>query len=198
MEYMSKFRDHHVKTVFYLALLGMTVEQMATVFEISVNTFNYWMNKFETFREAVKKGREQADAQVVYSLYQAAMGYEHPAEQIFMGKEKVYDPNTGKLISEKPKIIRVPIVKKYPPNVKAAIKWLETRQPMQWTNKEGNVKQLNVKHEFDFSEMSMEDLRVLNKLAGTKYDNVEDAQIVTTAQKELAEQRFEIDEDGED
>lgn len=185
MDYMSKFRDHHVRTVFYLALLGMTDEQMAVVFDISIQTFSQWKQKHPTFLEALKKGKEQADAQMVYSLYQAGIGYEHDAEQIFCSKEKTYDPTTGKLISEVPKIIRVPIRKQYPPNVKAAIKWLECRQPAQWSQKEDKNKKLTlIQNNFNVKDLSIEQLQLL-KTIQAQNNLLDDEDFMTTAQRAM-------------
>ena len=187
MEYMCQFRDWHVKTGFYLALLGMTSEQMAVVFGISLSTFTNWQKKFATFREAIDRGKEQADAQVVYSLYQAAVGFEHESEQIFCSKEKIYDPVTGKLEREVPKIIRVPIRKKYPPDVKAALRWLEIRQSEFWSPKQDGLKKIvNNNHlHIDFSGLSIEELRLLNKLGVQATANPTNDPFETTTQKEL-------------
>lgn len=191
MDFMSKFRDYHVRTVFYFALLGMTEEQMAIAFDISMSVLQTWKKKHPTFLEALKKGKEQADAKMVYSLYQAGIGYEHDAEQIFCTKEKTYDPTTGKLISEVPKIIRVPIRKQYPPNVKAAIHWLQSRQPDQWSQKEKKTNKL-VQNNFNFNinECSLEELQLLKKIQqrnGGLYDD----QFMTTPQRQLQELRIE-------
>lgn len=166
MAWMERFRDWHVKTVFYLALLGMTEQQIATVFEISVGQLNVWKKKYPTFLESLKKGREQADAQVVYSLYQLAIGYEHPSEQLFSVRDREYDPNTGKLVREKHRIIHEPIVKKYPPNAKAAIEWLRLRQPGQWSQRQDMTKTLNVvqTHKLQLEDLSVEELKLLTKL----------------------------------
>lgn len=167
-EYLSKFKEFHVRTVFYLALLGLTEQQMAVVFDISLQVFQSWKHKFPTFLEAMQKGKEQADADVVYSLYQAAVGYEHASEQIFCSKEKVYDvDDKGKtyLVRETPKIIRVPVVKKYPPSVKAAIKWLETRQPAQWSQRTNVATKLSVnQYNYDLKGLSMEQLKLLQQI----------------------------------
>lgn len=187
MEYMSKFRDWHVRTVFYYALLGMTDEQIAQAFDISLSTLSMWKRKHQTFLDALKEGKQQADAQVVHSLYQLALGYEHPSEQLFMGKERYFDPQTGKLIKEEPKIVRAPITKKYPPNAKAAIKWLETRQAEHWKTVDRREVglQVNVKHGIDLSELNADELRVLHKLSGAgERHRTEGQGFVTTEQVE--------------
>lgn len=190
MDYMSKFRDYHVRTVFYFALLGMTEEQMAIALDITYPVFNKWKGKHPTFLEAIKKGKEQADAEVVYSLYQAAVGFEHESEQIFMSKEKIFGKDVHGhtcVLKEVPKVVRVPVTKKYPPSVKAAIKWLEIRQPAVWSERASAPAKLAISqtNNFNIQGLSMEELKVLQKIG---YQNVvEDAEFMTTAQKELKE-----------
>jgi hypothetical protein len=187
-EYLSKFKEFHVRTVFYLALLGMTEEQMAVVFDISMGTFQAWKKKFPTFAEAIKKGKEQADADVVYSLYRAAVGFEHESEQIFCSKEKIYDTDDkGKVYLKKevPKIIRVSITKKYPPDTKAAIKWLETRQPAQWSSRPNVNAQLSVtQNNYDIKGLTLEQLKVLQQIG---IQNTTEDVFFTTTQRELQE-----------
>jgi hypothetical protein len=189
-DYMSKFKEFHVRTVFYLALLGMTNEQMAVVFDINASEFNSWLHKFPTFLEALKKGKEQADSQVVYSLYQAAIGFEHDSEQIFMSKERTFGKDAqgrSYVMKETPKIIRVPIVKKYPPSVKAALRWLEIRQPDQWSDRENKRAKVSIiQNNYDIHDLSTEELKVLQKI-GLQNNPVEDAQFQTTTHKSLKE-----------
>lgn len=189
MEYMSKFRDYHVRTVFYLALLGMTEEQMAVVLDISFSCFNQWKVKHPTFRESIREGKEQADAKMVYSLYQAGIGYEHDDEQVFMTKEKIYgtdDRGRTVLMKETPKVIRVPVRKHYPPNVRAAMRWLEIRQPAVWSQKQDQKSKLTLvqNNTYNVAELSMEELKVLQKL-GLQNTPQDGQQFHTTAQQEL-------------
>lgn len=186
-EYLSKFKEFHVRTVFYLALLGMTDAQMAVVFDISVQTFMVWKNKFPSFMEAIKKGKEQADAQMVYSLYQAGIGYEHESEQIFCAKEKIYDQVNGKtvLVKEIPKIVRAPFIKKYPPNVKAALRWLEIRQPAVWSNRENKAQKLTlIQNNFNVKDLSLDELKLLQKIQGQN-NMLGDGEFMTTPQREM-------------
>lgn len=188
-EYLSKFTEYHVRTVFYLALLGMTDEQMAVVFDISLSAFCSWKNKFPSFNEAIKKGKEQADAQAVYNLYQLCIGYEHPSEQIFCSKEKKYGQVDGKtvLLSEKPKIIRVPITKKYPPNEKAIEFWLKHRQQAMWSDKKDKNPRVTLNQfNFDMKGLSLEELKVLQKLQAQN-NMFGDENFMTTPQRELRE-----------
>lgn len=165
-QWMSKFTEFHVKAVFYFALLGMTDEQIAHAFEISVTTLNNWKNKFETFRDAIKRGKEEADGNVVHSFYQICNGYTFDSEQIVPNRVKHYN-DKGKVIREETKVIRVPIKKHVPPNARAIIKWLEARQPDQWSQREKVTNKITMNtqiNSLDMSNISVEDLKVLQRL----------------------------------
>lgn len=190
-EYLSKFTEFHVRTVFYFALLGMTEAQMAVALDVELGTFQVWKKKHQTFRDAIKNGKEQADANMVYSLYQAGIGYEHESEQIFCSKEKIFGKDSNGrtvLLKEVPKIVHVPITKRYPPDVKAALRWLEIRQPGIWSQKVDQNKKLTLiqNNNYDVKGLSLEELKVLQKI-GLNTNPVDDNFFHTTAQKALKE-----------
>jgi hypothetical protein len=68
---------------------------------------------------APQLGKAEADASVVRSLYQRAVGYSYDAVKIFM-------PAGAK------KPIYAPYVEHVPPDVTAAIFWLKNRDPARW------------------------------------------------------------------
>src|SRR5258708_7684126 len=74
----TKFEPRMVKQAFKLALMGATNEDLATIWEVDVATIYRWLNEFPKFCEALRKGRDEADAEVIHSLYQHANGYSHP------------------------------------------------------------------------------------------------------------------------
>lgn len=104
----------HCKQVTELCLLGLTDEEIARVFDISVATLNNWKKDYPEFLEAMRDGKEKADARVASRLYQRAMGYEHADTDI-----RVVDKS----------IVETPIIKIYPPDTRAAEFWLKNRQP---------------------------------------------------------------------
>jgi len=96
---------------------GLTDEQMAQVFDISVATLNNYKQD-PKFLEPIKRGKEKHDDDVVVvSLIRRAIGYEHPEEKIFC--------HNGV-------IVRAETVKKYPPDPTSLIFWLKNRQPKKW------------------------------------------------------------------
>lgn len=116
----TDFRDNFIEQAYNLALLGATDAQMAKIFDVSEQTFNAWKHKHPKFLEALKEGKEEADAKVVKSLYNRALGYSHADEKIF---------------NDNGKALIVPTTKHYPPDVTAAIFWLKNRQSKIWRDR---------------------------------------------------------------
>lgn len=105
------------------ALLGATDVQMAGFFGVCEATITNWKRDKPEFLAAIKRGKEDADAQVVKSLFKRAMGYKHEAVKIFA------DAKTG---AEQ----IVPYIEHYPPDTAACIFWLKNRQKSQWRDKQ--------------------------------------------------------------
>jgi len=79
--------------------------------------------RYPEFRESITRGKIQADAHVAEALYRRACGYSHPAVKIFLpsrGSEPIYAPYT----------------QHYPPDTKAALRWLMNRQPAKWRDRQ--------------------------------------------------------------
>ena len=103
-----------------LCRLGATDAQLADAFEVAESTLNRWKHDYPEFREALKKGKALADADVADALFRRATGYSHPAVKIFndQGAPLVVD-----------------YVEHYPPDTAACIFWLKNRQPALWRDK---------------------------------------------------------------
>lgn len=123
----SAMKKEFIKIAYSMALLGATDMDLADVFEVSEQTINNWKKESVEFSLALKRGKEQADANVADRLYQRAMGFEHDSEEI----KSVTLPDGGG--SE---IQRVKVRKIYPPDTTAAIFWLKNRRPKQWRDKQ--------------------------------------------------------------
>src|SRR5260370_7091715 len=119
-----------------MSLLGLTDQQLADFLGISSETLYSWKISYPEFRESITRGKIEADAHVAEALYRRACGYNQPAVKIFMPSgpsEPVYAPYT----------------KHYPPDTKAALRWLMNRQPdplrerhqadMSWTLVDGLI-----------------------------------------------------------
>lgn len=117
----SKYTDKTAEQAYKLCLLGATDEDLASFFEVSVSTINGWKNEFPEFLEAIKGGKDDADAMVAERLFKRATGYSHP-------EDKIFNDNGTPLI--------VPTTKHYPPDTTAAIFWLKNRQRDKWRDRQ--------------------------------------------------------------
>lgn len=116
----TEYRQEYAEQARKLCLLGYTDKQLADFFEVNESTITRWKQKYPEFRTSIKKGKVVADAQVVDSLYNRALGME---------VEEVEVRGDGD-----DEIKRV--IKKYiPPDTTAQIFWLKNRQPELWREK---------------------------------------------------------------
>lgn len=116
----SKYKPEYVRIARKATLLGATLEDLGEMFEVTCETLNAWMHKYQDFSDAIKNTRVNADAVVEQSLFQRAKGYSHPEDKVF-------------LYNGEP--IVVPTTKHYPPDTAAAFIWLKNRQPKVWRDK---------------------------------------------------------------
>jgi hypothetical protein len=117
----TKYKREFEELAYNYALLGVTDKELSVFFEVNVDTIHEWKKKHKKFSDALKKGKEVADAKVAQSLYHRALGYDHAEDKImqFAG-----DP------------IIIPTIKYYPPDTTACIFWLKNRQKDKWREKQ--------------------------------------------------------------
>ncbi len=119
----SGYRPELVERAYRMSLLGLTDHQLADFLGISCETLYSWKVSYPEFRESIARGKIEADARVAEALYRRACGYSHPAVKIFMpsgASEPVF----------------VPYTQHYPPDTKAALRWLMNRQPALWRDRQ--------------------------------------------------------------
>lgn len=131
--------DIHPMLIQSLLQNGLTLEQVAEKLDITTVTLLHWRQKYPSVKEAVIKGREPVDANVVAALYKSAMGYTY--------KETILEPAklTKKQIEAREKMKNPPpipmvrkraITKHISPNVIAQIFWLKNRLPEEWKDRQ--------------------------------------------------------------
>ena len=113
----SAYKEEYCKQAYKLCLLGAKDTQLADFFNVSEQTLNAWKNQYPDFLEALKDGKDRADAEVAKSLYHRARGYSHP-------EDKIFNNNGEELV--------VRTTKYYPPDTTACIFWLKNRQKEAW------------------------------------------------------------------
>lgn len=112
------------------ALLGATKDQIAHFLGKDKSTIGHWERTQPDFEYAIKRGREEADANVAQGLYLRAIGYTHESEEIKTRTRTTKHPDgTEESWTE---FVRLPTKKHYPPDTKAATKWLALRRPDKW------------------------------------------------------------------
>lgn len=116
----TKYKPEYCELAKNYAIMGATDEQIAVFLKVSVATIGNWKNKHPKFLEALKEGKAIADHEVIKSLRQRAIGYEHKEDKIFQ-----YEGQP----------VRVPTIKHYPPDPMAAKLWLYNRDPENWKDK---------------------------------------------------------------
>lgn len=158
------YKSRYDRMIFFLALLGLTEEQMGQVLHVNSKVILNWRNKHPSFNEAILKGKEEADARVAHSLYQAAIGYKCKKKTVLTNRVKEYDKR-GRVIKEWTEPLIVETEEQLPPNVTAAVKWLQARQPERWSDRIKIEAKFNVDHNLDLTEFSVEELEMLNKLS---------------------------------
>lgn len=114
----TKYKEEYVDQAYKLCLLGHTDEEMAQFFEVHISTIYEWKNEHPEFSDAIKKGKEFADFDVVQSLYNRAIGMTIK-KQVVKGEGAV-----------------VEIEDEIPPDTTAMIFWLKNRQPKKWRDKQ--------------------------------------------------------------
>jgi len=119
----TNYKQEYAEWALKLSRLGAIDNQLAEAFDVSVSSINKWKLEHVEFKEALKKGKMLADAEVADKLFNRATGYSHADVDI-------------KVIGGE--IVQTELIKHYPPDTTAAIFWLKNRQPDKWREKKEN------------------------------------------------------------
>jgi hypothetical protein len=113
----SKYNPELNSKVYKHCLIGATNKDLAAFCEVDVRTIDDWIANNDDFSRSVKKGRVEADAKVVKSLFKRATGYKIKEQNIVM-------------VGGKPIILET--IKEFPPDTTACIYWTRNRRPKHW------------------------------------------------------------------
>lgn len=103
---------------------GLTDKQIAHNIGITEQTLNVWKNKYPSFSESLKRGKDVVDIEVENALLKRALGYKYSEKKAKMTIEGIELTET---------------VKEVVPDVGAAFIWLKNRKPDVWRdNPTGN------------------------------------------------------------
>lgn len=115
----TEYKPEYVAQAEKLCRLGATDRELADFFEVTTVTIWRWAHKYDAFCNALRAGKGASDDRVERSLYNRAVGYSFESVKIFMpagADAPVYAPYTEHV----------------PPDVAAASKWLSSRRPEAW------------------------------------------------------------------
>ena len=115
-KYNSQFHDDWAWS---LAVRGATDEEIAAAFHVSRITINRWQKVSASFAEALKAGKDAADAAVEKKLFERCIGYTYIEEQKIVNTAK-----DGNAKIEQTKTIE----KHVPPDIMAIMYWLNNRK----------------------------------------------------------------------
>jgi len=108
--YKGKYQPHMAEEAQELVgKLGARQCDLAEYFEVDESTVDNWMRIHPDFKRAVKRGRLEAGLKMAQALFQKGLGYSHPDVHI---------------TSHQGNIQVTPIMKHYPPDTQAAVKYL--------------------------------------------------------------------------
>lgn len=112
----TKYRKEYDEQARKLCLLGYTDAKLADFFGVCEATISNWKIDHPSFLEALKAGKDNADAELAQTLYDRAKGGKR------IVKQKVAD---GAIVD---------LEEELPPDTTAIIFWLKNRQPNLWRN----------------------------------------------------------------
>lgn len=106
-------------------------KEIAERMGIDASTLVKWQEKYEEIDEAIKTTRELVDYQVECAVLKAALGYKTKEVKVTVGKKVI----NGEMVE----MLKETTIKEVPPNVNAAIFWLNNRKFDEWKRNRDKV-----------------------------------------------------------
>lgn len=116
-----------------LAEDGLPEEEIAIRSALTPSIFRRWKKRYPELLAALELGRSGSDFAVVQSLYKRAVGYSVKVSKTVKLKRVDYDPLTGKKLREYEELAPAVDEDYIPPDLRAEMFWLKSRQPERWT-----------------------------------------------------------------
>tara|TARA_R110000850_G_C9632617_1_gene432295 strand:- start:71 stop:490 length:420 start_codon:yes stop_codon:yes gene_type:complete len=120
----TSYKEEYNDLAFKYCLMGATDERLAEFFDVCVATINNWKREHPEFLASIKRGKHDADSEVVNSLFGRAKGYNYTEIKDEKSEQGVKHTETLKHVHA---------------DTGAAIFWLKNRQPKQWRDKQEQV-----------------------------------------------------------
>jgi hypothetical protein len=119
-------------SLYRLALLGMTNEEIAEFFGVEISLFKQWLDGSVDMQRTLRNGRAVADGKVVAALHKRAIGMERVITK--RNFTRVKNEETGEW--EEVETSRQEIIEELPPDVGAAQFWLKNKAPKAFKEKQ--------------------------------------------------------------
>ena len=113
----TTYKPENAEIAHHACMLGATNESLAERFGVCRRTIDNWIATIPEFSDAVRRGREVADASVVGALFARATGMEQKMTKVFCHRGQPVTAN---------------YTVQLPPDVRACMFWLRNRRPEQW------------------------------------------------------------------
>jgi hypothetical protein len=126
-----------------LAGYGLSDEAIADVLGVTLLQFSAAKKNYKSLTDALRRGANKADTNVIETLYRKATGYEHEEVELvkFQGKVRSH-----------------PITKYYPAELNAVIFWLKNRQYHNWKEKVNEKAELSEEHLQKLTELAVAEM----------------------------------------
>jgi transposase-like protein len=148
---------------------GARISTLAKIFGVKERTIISWRDKHPEFREALKSGRDEFNADMVEdALLKRALGYKVKERQQKSTYIRYKEDRNLPAIQVPAKEVII-IEKEVPPDVKAAMYFLNNRRGKRWSsvsnvNIQSEHKVASVAMKADLSKMNADQLRTLRQL----------------------------------
>lgn len=109
---------------------GLTDKQIAKNIGISEQTLNVWKNRFPSFSESLKRGKEVVDIMVENAMLKSALGHVVKVKKPIKLKTEKQKVGEGKIVEERVEYVEEEVYIK--PEVVAQIFWLKNRRMKIW------------------------------------------------------------------
>ena len=141
----SKYESHvapFLDKIKLWAESGASQNEIADKLGLATSTFKLYLAKgdkgekpYVDLSDCLRQSAEIPDDNVQAALYKSALGYNAKVAKNFKVKEIEYDPETGRKISEKEKLVTAFDEVHVAANVTAQMFWLANRRPNNWKYK---------------------------------------------------------------
>lgn len=172
-------------------------KEIADRMGITPATLNNWCEKYKEIDEAIKTTKELIDYQVENAVLKAALGYKTKEIKVTVGKKMI----NGEMVE----MLKETTVKEVPPNINAAIFWLNNRKFDDWKRNRDKVVEVDPEDQqvtitIQRGNKSKIDLSDDKITVSDDYDEDEDEvnESVTYSKSDLEEAQNSLNDENDD